>query len=85
MQRIAPVREQVKKLQGAAVMEWQHIRKASESMHEIPKHGYVRRIEDVGMHLSERLPSRKAGRRLRTRQPPRLFVAGSWDGFCHGF
>lgn len=60
----AAVREQVKKLQGAAVIEWQRTRKASESMPEIPKHGYVRRIEDVGVRLSELLPSfGRAGRR----------------------
>jgi hypothetical protein len=59
----AQVRVQVKKLQHAARMEWKRIRRMSEPMPEIPKHGYVRRIGDVGARLEELLVGGRAERR----------------------
>lgn len=62
----AAVRHQVKSLNLLITKEWTRSRKASEPHPELPKHGYVRRVADVGMRLNELISSRRAGKGLQT-------------------
>lgn len=49
----AGVRDQVKNLCALITSEWKRRRAKSETMLEIPHHGYTRRLKDAGCRLSE--------------------------------
>jgi hypothetical protein len=76
----AAVRDQVKELKNLIGKEWKRSRRSSEPLPVLPRHGYVRRIEDVGMRLNELISLRhKAGRGLKTSQSTGSVLSqGNW-------